>query len=59
VLREYDCIQRRVRLLSAIDFAGHMGAGGVVDTNSLPGRWEGIIAGALDEAYWNIACGAK
>ena len=57
VLREYDCDGRRVRLLSSIDFADHMGTGGAVDTSARVGRWEDIVAGALDEAFWNIACG--
>ena len=56
VLREYDCAQRRVRLLSSIDFAGQMGIGGAVDKSARTGRWEDIVAGALDEAFWNIAC---
>jgi hypothetical protein len=59
VLREYDCRGRQVRLLSAIDFSGHMGAGEPVSTSTDPGRWEGIVAGALDEAYWKIACAGK
>jgi hypothetical protein len=58
VLREYDCGQRRVRLLSSIDFAGAMATGEVVDTSDRAGRWESIVAGALDEAFWNIACKA-
>ena len=33
VLREYDCAQRRVRLLSSIDFSGHMGGGEAVSTS--------------------------
>ena len=56
VLREYDCERRRVRLLSSIDFAGRMGTGAAVDQSARPGRWEDIVAGALDEAFWNIAC---
>ncbi len=56
VLREYDCEQRRVRLLSSIDFAGHMGTGVAVDTSARPGRWESIVSGALDDAFWNVAC---
>jgi len=59
VLREYDCKARRVRLLSAIDFSGHMGAGEPVSTSAREGRWEAVVPGALDEAYWNIACGAQ
>jgi hypothetical protein len=56
VLREYDCEKRRVRLLSSIDFAGQMGTGAAVDKGARTGRWEDIVAGALDEAFWNIAC---
>jgi len=56
VLREYDCGERRVRLISSIDFAGQMGTGAAVDSNVRTGRWEIIVAGSLDEAYWNIAC---
>jgi hypothetical protein len=57
VLREYDCERRQVRLLSAIDFSGHMGAGTAVSTVDRPRRWEGIVEGSLDEAFWNLACG--
>jgi len=59
VLREYDCRGRQVRLLSAIDFSGHMGTGEPVFTSANPGRWEAVVAGALDEAYWKIACAGK
>ena len=59
VLREYDCKGRQVRLLSAIDFSRHMGVGEPVSTSADPGRWETIVAGALDEAYWKIACAGK
>ena len=59
VLREYDCREPRVRLLSAIDFSAHMGEGAVVDANRLPGRWEAVVAGGIDEAFWKIACGGS
>jgi hypothetical protein len=59
VLREYDCEGRRVRLLSAIDFSGHMGAGTPVSSSSRPGRWEGVVAGGIDEAYWALACSTR
>jgi hypothetical protein len=57
VLREYDCDRRQVRLLSSIDFAGRMASGGAVDSSTRAGRWEGIVEGSLDEAFWNLACG--
>ncbi|MFY9317041.1 MAG: surface-adhesin E family protein [Burkholderiales bacterium] len=57
VLREYDCVARRVRLLSSVDFSGHMGAGTPVSTSSMPRRWEAVVAGGINEAYWGVACG--
>jgi len=59
VLREYDCEGRRVRLLSAIDFSGHMGEGAPVSTSHSPRRWEGVVPGGIDEAYWQVACASK
>lgn len=59
VLREYDCAARAVRLLSSIDFSGHMGEGAAVAASDAPRRWEQIVAGGIDEAYWNVACAAK
>ena len=58
VLREYDCAGRRVRLLSSIDFAGRMGEGTAVSTSRTPGRWEPVLEGGIDDAYWTVACGA-
>ena len=59
VLREYDCESRNVRLLSAIDFAGHMGMGTPVSTSSTPRRWEAVVPGSIDEAYFTVACSTK
>jgi hypothetical protein len=59
VLREYDCAGRRVRLLSAIDFSGHMGAGTPVATSNEPRRWEDVVAGGIDDEFWQVACSAK
>jgi len=59
VLREYDCQLSRVRLLAFVDYAGHMGAGKVISKvgSPEPGRWEPVVPGAIDEAFWKIACG--
>jgi hypothetical protein len=59
VLREYDCAQRQVRLLSAIDFSGHLGTGEAVGASTRAGRWESIVEGGVDEAFWRFACGAN
>ena len=59
VLREYDCDDRRVRLLFAIDFSGHMGEGTAVSTNARTGRWEAVVADGIDEQYWLVACAVR
>ena len=56
VLREYDCAGQRVRLLSAVDFSGHMGEGEAVSSSARTGRWEGVVAGGIDEAFLRVAC---
>jgi hypothetical protein len=56
VLREYDCAGRRVRLLYSIDFSGHMGEGEPVAASQRTGRWEGVVAGGIDDAYLRFAC---
>jgi len=56
VLREYDCAGRRVRLMFSVDFSGHMGEGDVVSASHRPGRWEAVLEGGIDDAYWNVAC---
>lgn len=58
VLREYDCRQQRVRLLAFVDYAGHMGAGKVISRAGAPApeRWEPVLPGTIDEAFWQLAC---
>ena len=56
VLREYDCAARRVRLLSAVDFSGRMGAGEAVSSSARTGRWEAVHEAGIDDAYLHFAC---
>ena len=58
VEREYDCRERRVRLLSHRDHSEHFGEGPVVSAADRPRRWEDIVEDSLDEAFWKLACGA-
>jgi hypothetical protein len=57
VLREYDCGGRRVRLLSSIDFSGHMATGEPVLVSERTGRWEDVLDGGIDAAFWQAVCG--
>jgi hypothetical protein len=59
VLREYDCAARRVRLLHAVDFSGHMGAGVAVMTSSRLGRWEAVHEAGIDDAFLRVACATR
>lgn len=57
VLREYDCGERRVRLLSFIDYSGRMGSGREIASDNSVRRWEPVVPGAVDESFWRVACG--
>lgn len=55
---EYDCRTPRRRMLSTTGFAGHMGNGGAVVSESAPTGWEAVSPGGfVDVCYWKIACG--
>ena len=58
VLREYDCREKRVRLLAYVDYAGPMGTGRVISPAGAkgPDRWEPVVPGAIDEAFLALAC---
>jgi len=58
VEREYDCAGRRVRLVAYWDHAGHFGEGAVVASARRPRRWEDVVEGSLDDAFWTVACAA-
>lgn len=61
-LREYDCTVPQVRLLSFVDHSEAMGTGAIISAGNpgdvqLPGRWEAVVPGAVDEVFWKAACG--
>jgi hypothetical protein len=57
VEREYDCREMpRVRLVRYEDHAGHLGDGPVVGASEGRRRWEAVLEGSVDAAFWKIAC---
>ena len=56
VEREYDCGQRRVRLMRYADHEQRGGQGRVVSQSSSPRRWEPVVDESLDARYFRIAC---
>lgn len=54
--REYDCKEKRMRLLFASIHIGNMGRGEVISEANTQ-NWEPVPPGTIGEALWKIACG--
>ncbi|MBX3334502.1 MAG: hypothetical protein KF876_10270 [Nitrospira sp.] len=55
--KEFDCANKRVRLLASSEHSQHMGSGiqhavAVAQGSGLP-----VEPGSINEALWNVACG--
>ncbi len=57
---EFDCKERRSRIVAASMYSGHMGAGEVTSSIAyeVP-EWEVISKGSNGEALWEHACGKQ
>jgi hypothetical protein len=57
--KQFDCEEKRVRLLAFTEFSHHMGTGiradGYVDKN----RWLPIEPESINQALWEVACGKE
>ena len=56
---EFECRDRKLRMLSYTGYAEHMGNGAIVPNNVYTGRWEPVIPGSIGAALWGFACGKK
>jgi len=54
--REYDCVEKKVRLVGYMTFTGNMGSGEAVYSNSTQGGWEPIAPESIDGKVWEVAC---
>ena len=54
--REYDCVNKRVRLLGYMTFTGNMGSGEVVFSNADQSAWEPLAPDSMDRTIWDVAC---
>jgi hypothetical protein len=54
---EYDCKERKYRLLNVSSHLGHMGTGKVMNTltNDSP-NWESVLPGSTGELVMKLAC---
>ncbi len=55
--KQFDCVEKRLRLLAYMEFLQHMGTGrrndGYVDKDN----WLPIEPESINQALWNVACG--
>ena len=55
--KQFDCAEKRLRLLAFTEFLGHMGTGrrneGYVDKDN----WLPVRPQSIDQALWEVACG--
>jgi hypothetical protein len=56
VLYEFDCESKQFRVLQAVAYSRHMGAGKIVDSSSVPSRLEDVNDHGSSGVLWKIAC---
>ena len=57
--REYDCNRQQMRTLYVAHYAGNMGAGAIVGSDSTVGAWQPVMLGTIGDRLWRIACGKR
>lgn len=55
-LREFDCKQKRVRVVDASAFSGRMGTGRILGSEG-GGRWNNVAPGTTGEDILRFVCG--
>lgn len=55
--KEFDCVNKRVRLLTSSEHSQHIGTGVHNVVAVAQGSGPPIEPGSINEALWNIACG--
>lgn len=56
---EYDCAEERLRLLALVEYAGNLGKGKVVYTDSIEQPWQPVVPRSVDQALWKLVCDKK
>jgi len=54
--KEFNCVERRVRLLAFTEFLHHMGTGQPADGYVDPSQWISIEPASINEGLWKVAC---
>ena len=56
---EFECKDKKLRMLSYIGYAEHMGNGAIIPNTIVTGDWEPVIPESIGAALWGFACGKK
>jgi cellobiose-specific phosphotransferase system component IIB len=56
---EFDCKDKKLRMLSYIAYSEHMRSGDIVPNDMVTGDWKPVIPGSIGDALWKYACGKK
>ncbi len=57
--QEYDCNERRARIVELLRYSDNMGKGEIASSESEPGKWEPVATGTVSEALFGMACGTR
>jgi hypothetical protein len=58
-LQEFDCKERKNRIVSYSTYSGSMGNGNMVKSSNRAHEWLPVKSGGVMEKLWNTACGKK
>ena len=57
LLKEYDCVEIRLRLLTLTSFSDNMGSGQITFNHQYDdSKWRDIAPGTVNMALWKAAC---
>lgn len=56
---EFDCKDKKLRMLSYTAYSEHMGNGEIVPNDVVTNQWERVMPGSIGDALWKYACGQK
>jgi hypothetical protein len=57
--KQFDCEEKRLRLLAFTEFSQHMGAGISADGYVDKGHWLPVEPESINQALWEMACGKE
>ena len=56
IQKEFNCVEKRLRVLAFTNFWGNMGTGEAADAATGGGHWIPVEPESLNHALWKVAC---